>query len=365
MTSKIKILGAGSIGNHLAHACREKDWGVTICDIDPTALERTKNDIYPQRYGAWDDGIRLAQSAAADEMTYDVVIVGTPPDSHMQLALQVLEKNPPQLLMLEKPLCTPSLEDCERLQERAEATGTRVLVGYNHVLTPNTVLAGQWLQESSLGDILSLHGCVREHWQGIFNAHPWLAGPQDTYLGFTERGGGALAEHSHGLNIWQHFARLSGQGRIVEVSAMLDMVEDNGARYDRLAQLSVRTESGLTGLVVQDVITEPAEKRLRIQGSRGYIEWAVNAKPGVDQVRMWHVSGEERCEQLPKTRPDDFRPEIEHMSAVLNDPDMDSPISLETGLETMLVIAAAIRSHEEQRTVHIDYNKGFNLEALG
>lgn len=364
MSRQIKILGAGSIGNHLTHACREKGWNVTICDIDPAALERTRNEIYPERYGAWDEDIQLASPEATAGAAFDAIIIGTPPDSHMQLALEALDKNPPSVLLIEKPLCTPSLDDCDRLYARAAETGTCVLVGYNHILTHNTVLAGQWLQEALLGDILTLHGCVREHWQGIFNAHPWLAGPQDTYLGFTERGGGALAEHSHSLNIWQHFARLTGQGRIVEVSALLDMVEDNGARYDRLAQLNVRTESGLAGLVVQDVVTEPAEKRMRIQGSKGFIEWAVNAEPGADLVRLWRNGAEERRERIEKTRPDDFCPEIEHLDAVLNNPELDSPISLKAGLETMLVIAAAIHSHEEQRTVHIDYSKGFNLKAL-
>ena len=32
--TKVKIYGAGSIGNHLAYACRSKGWDVTLCDID-------------------------------------------------------------------------------------------------------------------------------------------------------------------------------------------------------------------------------------------------------------------------------------------------------------------------------------------
>ena len=40
-----------------------------------------------------------------------------------------------------------------------------------------------------------------EHWGGIFNAHPWLNGPKDSYLGFTSKVGGSLCEHSHGLNL--------------------------------------------------------------------------------------------------------------------------------------------------------------------
>ena len=52
---KVKIFGAGSIGNHLANASRKLDWEVDIYDISDDALDRTKNMIYPSRYGNWDE----------------------------------------------------------------------------------------------------------------------------------------------------------------------------------------------------------------------------------------------------------------------------------------------------------------------
>ena len=56
---RVKIYGAGSIGNHLSYACRNKGLDVTVCDIDESALSRMKNDIYPSRYGKWDNEIVL------------------------------------------------------------------------------------------------------------------------------------------------------------------------------------------------------------------------------------------------------------------------------------------------------------------
>jgi hypothetical protein len=41
-----------------------------------------------------------------------------------------------------------------------------------------------------------------------------------------------------------------------------------------------------------------------------------------------------------------------------------SPIKLERGLETMLVIAAAHRSAQNNCPVTIDYSKGYSLKAL-
>ena len=57
----VKIIGAGSIGNHLANACVAQGLSVTIVDIDKDALDRTKNIIYPERYGNWDNNIILTQ----------------------------------------------------------------------------------------------------------------------------------------------------------------------------------------------------------------------------------------------------------------------------------------------------------------
>ena len=370
-----KIVGAGSIGNHLAHACREQGHQVTLCDRDPEALRRSREQIYPQRYGTWDDEIRLAQADRVADETFDVVIVGTPPDSHIPIALAQLRAAPPRVLFVEKPLCPPDLAGCADLQVAARDAGTFIGVGFNHTLTQNTILAERWLREHTIGEIVTLRSMTREHWGGIFGAHPWLRGPADSYLGFSARGGGALGEHSHAINIWQHFARVVGKGRIREVSAMLDMVEEQGACYDRIAQLHVCTEAGLVGTIVQDVVTRPARKWLRVEGRDGFVEWEVNADSGHDAVRRslpgvgrvdGGAGGASSVEEvlIPKTRPDDFRGELEHIGALLAGDDKDSPVSLERGLETMLVVAAALRSHREGRRVGIDYSRGLGLEAL-
>ncbi len=82
--TRVKVIGAGSIGNHLAHAARCLGWSVDICDCDPTALQRTKQQIYPARYGAWDEAIRLFMVDAAPIGGYDLICVGTPPDTQVE-----------------------------------------------------------------------------------------------------------------------------------------------------------------------------------------------------------------------------------------------------------------------------------------
>ena len=362
---KVKIYGAGSIGNHLAHACRSKGWDVLMCDLDQAALDRTREEIYPGRYGSWDPEIRLTNADNLPDEDFDLAIIGTPPDTHMALAKTVMQTRPPRVVLIEKPLCTPSLEGAREIVDLQNDTGTFVAVGYNHTLTENSRLAAEVLAANRIGQPLTITARFREHWGGIFGAHPWLSGPQDTYLGFFERGGGASGEHSHAINIWQHFAHLTGVGRIAEVSAMLDMVNDTKVKYDRVCLLNVKTESGFVGDIAQDVVTEPAQKAVRIQGSEGFLEWVVNWDSDHDAVRFWDGQTEIREELVAKNRPDDFKGEIDHIAEILDGSFTgDSPISLEKGLDTMLVISAAHVSHQHQSTVKINYDQGYRLDAI-
>ena len=183
---QVLIYGAGSIGNHLAHGCRRKGWAVTIRDTDPAALRRTREEIYPARYGGWDPEIRLQPADEPVRETHDLVIVGTPPDLHLPVAEKVLSERPPRALLIEKPLCTPSLEGGAKLLELAEKTGTFVACGYNHVLAENSRLAGEVLAGKTIGNPISITAGFREYWGGIFTAHPLAGRPPGHVPGFFE-----------------------------------------------------------------------------------------------------------------------------------------------------------------------------------
>lgn len=363
MTFKIKILGAGSIGNHLSNAARTMGWSVDLCDIDPRALDRTRTEIYPMRYGKWDDSIRLFETSQAPKGGYDLVFIGTPPHVHIPLALEALAEKP-KAILIEKPVCGPELEGAKELHERAMREGVGVFVGYDHVVGKASRLASELALSADLGPVTTLDVEFREHWGGIFSAHPWLAGPWETYLGFWQRGGGASGEHSHATNLWQHFAHMLGAGRIVEVQATLDMVKDDRVDYDRLCLMTFRTEQGLVGRCVQDVVTQPPRKWARIQRTHGFVEWQCGREPGVDVVTA-SLPGRVAVEQkVSKTRPDDFIEELRHIQNALASDPTQSPISLTRGLDTMLVIAAAHLSHKTGRRVKLDYSQGYTPSAL-
>ena len=360
---KIKMVGAGSIGNHLSHAARRLGWSVDLVDVDPAALERTRKEIYPTRYGSWDEKIGLFTPERAPTGGYDLILVGTPPDSHMTLALAALDESP-RAILIEKPICTPDLENADELLAKANAKGCRLFVGYDHVVGAAAERFCSLADAGTIGEPQTLDVEFREHWGGIFAAHPWLSGPSDSYLGFWRRGGGAAGEHSHALNLWQHFAHHIGRGRVIEVTANLDYVAQDGAEYDRLCLANLATQGGLLGRVVQDVVTRPVRKWARLQGSHGFIEWVCGYEPGKDAVRFSNSSGEVEVETFAKTRPDDFVLELNHIAAAMNGDGKRSPLAIERGLDTMMVVAASHRSAQEGKSIAIDWSQGYSARAL-
>jgi predicted dehydrogenase len=147
---------------------------------------------------------------------------------------------------------------------------------------------------------------------------------------------------------------------------VLDYVDTDGCAYDRICQLHVKTESNLVGSIIQDVITEPSRKWARIQGDKGFVEWHINYRKDEDRIFFAKSGAETQQTGFTKKRPDDFAGEIDHIDRLLSGADapVESPIYLDRGLETMLVVAASHMSARAKRPVHIDYTKGWTEKAL-
>ena len=356
---KVKIIGAGSIGNHLTQASRQLGWEIAVVDADQEALARMKTDIYPKRYGTWDESIKLYTPSEAPIGKFDVIFIGTPPDTHLKVATEVLKKEAPLVLQIEKPLCSPTLEGLEEfMAEVKKHPSTAIIVGFNHLVAENTIKTENIIKNNSLGALQSLDAEVRSHWGGILSAHPWLPGPEATYLGYWKRGGGAGGEHIHAINLWQHFAHFAGAGRVSEVSAEFDIVSDGKALYDRACYLNLITEKNLFGRVVQDVVTEPKRKVAILQFEKGHVEWQNDVTKTADKVLFQPNGGKLETFDIEKKRTDEFLKETEHIAKILNGEIKieDSPMRLERGLNSILVLAAAHKSFQEKKIAKVNYN---------
>ena len=231
---RVLILGCGSIGNHLAHASRRMDWEVSMCDIDPEAIKRTKEFIYPSRYGGWDDKINFIDFPTGETANFDIVIVGTPPDTHIELALKSLNLKP-KCILIEKPLCGLDFSNINKLIDQANKQKIKLFIGYDHSLSKAVEELKKLVKGNNFGNVETIDVDFREEWSGIFAAHPWLTGPSDSYLGYSKHGGGASGEHSHGIHLWQYLAKILDQGVVTSVNCSMKKFKDSNVDYDKLS----------------------------------------------------------------------------------------------------------------------------------
>lgn len=307
----IKVYGCGSAGMHIAHAARTMGWPVDMVDPDPAARERMPR-IYSARYGVDPEigsGIALFASDYAPTDDYDICVISTPPTTHIELALQAWEKHDPHAVLIEKPLCSPSqVSDASALQ------GTRTFVGYTHLMT-----AGKF----NMRGVRTLETEFREAWKFVLKAHPWNKAPEDTYLGDASAGGGACGEHSHAINLWEHYARPE-HGEVDRVVAQMAWSD----KYDTSTFLQLDCEDGFRGEVIMDTLADPAFKLATAKGDNGAQQ-----------------------QQFTKC---DFIAELQHVwLAVQNGTNawMQSPLTFERGWRTARIIAAAHKSAAEGRPV--------------
>lgn len=356
MSLNVKIYGAGSIGNHLAHASRSLNWNVDVVDIDEVALKRMKNKIYPMRYKKWDEKIGLYKLGEEKKKIYDIIIIGTPPNSHLQLASNAIDESP-KAILVEKPLSDPNLQNIQDFKEKIKNKDTQLFIGYDHVVSESFNNFLKHIKNEPYLEIETLDVEFREHWGGIFDAHFWLEGPKDSYLGFTEQGGGALLEHSHAINLWQTISYELGFGRISQVSAKINYHKDEKLQYDKVSFLNVRSENGLVGRIVQDVVTFPTRKIARLQCKDSFFEWNCGYTSDSDCYKYGKFKSEEKIFEFKKTRPDDFINELEYIYDKVFKHKKNFRIDIEKGIETMRVIEAAIFSDKHNRTVYINHDE--------
>ena len=102
----VLIFGAGSVGNHMTYACRKLGLNVYITDISPKALIRMKKKIYPKRYKKWDDKIKILDfnEITHINLKFEIVIIGTPPDTHFDLYKLIRENVNYKKILIEKPI---------------------------------------------------------------------------------------------------------------------------------------------------------------------------------------------------------------------------------------------------------------------
>jgi predicted dehydrogenase len=200
---RLGIIGAGSIAQtiHLPILKKFEDVHLeAICDMD-----RAKAGFVAQKFGIprfYGDPQHLL---ALPEV--DAVMILTPTNSHLALALMALEAGKP--VMVERPVAR-KVSEAEKMAEAARRAGKILMVAMNHRFRPDSMILKNFIAGGELGDVFM----VRCGW--LKKKGRWARGDWVTHKRLS--GGGVLMDI--GLQMLDLALWLIGSYDVESISAL-------------------------------------------------------------------------------------------------------------------------------------------------
>ena len=242
-----------------------------------------KKKIFPKRYGSWDRNINLIEYNKIFKInkTYDLIIIGTPPKTHLNLYYKCKNRLRFNKILIEKPLTFYNDKNLKKFEK--EKLNNKVLCGYNHSVSKSFKYFLSCLEKKNF-KIKNIEANWRESWHGILKAHFWLKNEFGSYLGDVKDGGGALQEHSHGLHLLNLILRkYKVDLRNVDFESKNIIYKNRKSNYDIYTSIS-----GIKNQIFfnyqTDLLTSPQDKSIKVSDGMNEIHLIFNYKPNVDAV---------------------------------------------------------------------------------
>jgi|MDTG01.2.fsa_nt_gb hypothetical protein len=334
----ILIIGAGSIGNHMAYASRKLNLDVGVTDISRVALKRMKNKTYIQRYGKWDPNIDIIPFKKVFEIKkkYKLIIIGTPPNTHYKIFKKISQNMKYENILIEKPLVNFNSKNFEKFSD----INGRTFCGYNHSLSNAFKHYLNILKKKKINKkkINLIHVEWKEGWTGILKAHPWLKNEFQSYLGNLKEGGGALQEHSHGLHlllIILNFYKINLDKKKTNFFSIKNKKKTK--QYDCYTNLTSFSNNTLINYET-DLLSKNSKKQIKIEIDDFQYRLIFNYLPNVDAVIIEKNRKILEKKLFKKNRSTEFQNEISHILKIDNKNYLSSPIHYKKGLNVIKII---------------------------
>jgi predicted dehydrogenase len=320
---KVKIIGAGSAGNHICYALTriKKIKKIFLTDINKKNLVRAKKKIFFTRYKKWNSKIKLELEKNTLSQKFDIIIISTPPQVHLENLNQNINQS--DFFLIEKPLCEPNINTLNTIKNIVKKHSKKLfLCGYNHRLFPSTIFLKKKIKKEK---IIYCEIYFKENTSGFLKAHSWIKNLNESYLSNTKMGGGALCEHSHALNLLFYFLNPKN----VQILNS-DIKKINS--YDSSCKINFLFDN------------VPTEKIIKIKTKKGYYELQYNYNKSHDKI-IQILSNKKKIYYFKKKRSDDFLFEANHIINKLSiNKEHNSPINVQEGIKTMELILKIIQN---------------------
>lgn len=326
---KLAILGLGSIGRR--HLGNFHSLGVEVLYAYDAAPAQREAAAAQFPFATIEPTLDASLDGA------DGVVICTPPDSHLALALKAAERG--AHLMIEKPLAHTA-EGVDDLLRFCDDKQLRVLTAYNWRYWPPMLLAERMLKEGRIGPVRAAR--TEYAYRLAFHRYPGKDYRQ-FYMADAKQGGGCLLDESHAIDYMRWLL-----GEITEVSAVVDRVSDLEITSDDIADLTVRFASGTIGNIHMNLFAWNIHSHVELMGEEGVIQW----RRSENEIRLFDPKSN-RWEVYPFACQlnDMYMDEAKHFLEVIRGaaPVCDGW----DGLKTMRVIEAARLASAERRWVRV------------
>jgi predicted dehydrogenase len=253
MTMKILIAGLGSIGRrHFRNliALGEKD--IVLLRTRKATLPDDELAGYP---------VETDLDEAIQKHRPDAVVVANPTSVHLNVAIPAAKAG--CHILLEKPV-SHSLERLDLLQDVAQKSGSKILVGFQFRYHPTLNKARDLIQSNALGKVLTAHA----HWgEYLPQWHPWEDYRQ-SYAARADLGGGVVITLTHPLDYLRYLL-----GDVESLWSFNGHISPLELDVEDVAEIGLKFANGAVGGVHVNYFQRPPVHRLEIVGTNGTLRW--------------------------------------------------------------------------------------------
>lgn len=324
---RVGLVGAGGIAQAYAQAFSESAVArlTAVADVRPEAARTLAERLECAAYTSCEEMLDAGECEAA--------LVCTPPATHPEICLALLERGVP--VLCEKPLAI-DLASARRMVEAAAAAGTALTMASKFRYVEDVIRAKSVVASGILGEIILFENSFTSY---VDMSSRWNAEPETS-------GGGVLIDNgTHSVDLIRYFL-----GPIAEVQAV-EGKNVQGLAVEDTARIFVHSVGGVMATIdLSWSLNKELDSFIDIYGSHGTVRvgWRESKYRQVGSSD-WIVFGQGyRKIQALRRQIDNFARAIRGLEPLL--------ITAEDAIASVEVVEAAYRSLRESHWIPVNHN---------